>query len=63
MSSFYYLHIWTSGDTDVETKVVDNNVHPIKLANVGLEFQDWYKDDLFRTFPVFVCTDRLKSRL
>ena len=63
MKNFFYLHIWTEGETDSQTNVLDNKVHPIKLGNIGLEINDWYKDDLFRTFPLFICTERLKNLL
>lgn len=63
MDSFHYLHLWVSADTDADTKILDKEFHPIKLGDVGLVFQDWYKDDFFKTFPVFICTDRLKSLL
>ena len=61
--SYYYLHVWTSNELDERTKIVDRNVHPVIIDDVGLELHDWPADDLFCSFPAFFTSDRLKSKI
>ncbi len=56
----YYLHVWSASDTDEKTRVIDNTVHPLILDDIGLEFDEWHKDDIYYTFPIFIVTERLK---
>lgn len=60
---YYYLHIWAGGDLDKETEVVDRSVHPFIVDDVGLEIDYWPADDLFKTFPIFLVTEKLRSKL
>ena len=59
----YYLHIWSTGETDKQTIFVDRTVHPPLVTDVGLEVDAWPADDLFYSFPVFIVSERLKSLL
>ena len=56
----YYLHTWTHADTDEETKIVDDTVHPFILDDIGLRFEDWYQDDMFDAINEIILTERLK---
>jgi hypothetical protein len=59
----YYLHLWASGEFDAETKIIDRNIHPPKIADLGLELSNWPEDDLFQTWPAYFASNRLCAKI
>lgn len=62
MRTWYQVEPEVPGGWGVAT-VADTSVHPPKVEALHIEFDGWIGGELLETFPSFVISERLASRL